>query len=605
MDVDYRNHNPVPNEGIYEQEVCYNPENYEPVTIQNKAVKADSGEIKDGKKLSQKFWKIFTCLVLLLVFVVATVGIYYIAKNNASKSGESGSSSKLTTTSTSCLDLKNSGVSSDGYHFIQPNGTDTSIKVYCDMTTSGGGWTLVASVHENDINGKCTTADMWFSNDLARYSIFSRNWENRNIFGNVKEATSADYKNIGYSVIKASNVMLRHVPNKTPVDKSKSLASLQYHTSNNFLNKYGGNLFATYTKHYPMNPKTTSVTYPPDINKLVDAIAALSTNITSGIPDFYKYTYGTETDRLRDGGQNMFTLFGMQLYFYFFCGHYVVHGNEFKCSSSRSVTVSRKSHPFIVVTTIGNLVSSSNLYYQVHAYRPRSDPVTSYNGKLTEGNFELQYRARCVYGRIVPSLCDVVFAVNNTKDWASSTTFTWSESTSHQYNHYYYYVYMNTYPRRIMFCYTMLSRTGGRLVTKVQVESTLRKMLQPFKTYTWSAEPCASNHLVVPVTYTIGESTLSNFVPPFMKLATTTGFLQIRAESHTGTYYAMCPAVKLNNCDGQYVCIGGVKNGYSQTNDCNDLTDWNGLTYNPDYHASKNFAHSSKDIESTIMIFYR
>ncbi|XP_078485274.1 intelectin-1-like [Ciona intestinalis] len=150
----------------------------------------------------------------------------------------------------------------------------------------------------------------------------------------------------------------------------------------------------------------------------------------------------------------------------------------------------------------------------------------------------------------------------------------------------------------------MLSRTGGQLVTKVQVESTLKKILQPFKTYTWS-DSCASNHLVVPVTYTIGKSILNNFVPPSMQLATTTGFLQIRAESYTGTYYAMCPAVKLNSCDGQYVCIGGVKNGYSQTNDCNDLTDWNGLTNNPDYHISKSFAHSSKDIESTIMIFYR
>ncbi|XP_078485276.1 uncharacterized protein LOC100183495 [Ciona intestinalis] len=299
---------------------------------------------------------------------------------------------------------------------------------------------------------------------------------------------------------------------------------------------------------------------------------------------------------------------------------------ECRCSSSRSVTVSRKSYPFIVVTATGNQVLSSNAYYRIFSYRPRSDPVTSYNGKLTEGNFELQYRARCVYGRTVPSLCDVVFAVNNTKDWASSTTFTWSESTSHYSNSYYYYVYINNYPRRIMLGYTMLSRyfvaltfisiqrilstiflisrTGGRLVTKIQMESTLRKMLQPFKNYTWPI-PCASNHLVVPVTYTIGESTLSNFVPPSMHLATTTGFLQIRAESHTGTYYAMCPAVKLNNCDGQYVCIGGVKNGYTQTNDCNDLTDWNGLTNNPDYHISKSFAHSSKDIESTIMIFYR
>ncbi|XP_078495252.1 intelectin-1 [Ciona intestinalis] len=156
-----------------------------------------------------------------------------------------------------------------------------------------------------------------------------------------------------------------------------------------------------------------------------------------------------------------------------------------------------------------------------------------------------------------------------------------------------------------MIGYTMLSRSMGLLVTKPQMETALRKILQPFKNYTWPGQ-CESNHLVVPVTYTTGESNLNNFVPPYMHSATTTGFLQIRAESYDGTYYAMCPAVRLNTCDGQFVCIGGVKNGYFPTsNYCNDLTDWNGIANNPDNHISKNYAHSTADIKSTIMIFYR
>ena len=35
------------------------------------------------------------------------------------------------------------------------------------MTSDGGGWTLVASVHENNINGKCTMGDKWSSEQLA------------------------------------------------------------------------------------------------------------------------------------------------------------------------------------------------------------------------------------------------------------------------------------------------------------------------------------------------------------------------------------------------------------------------------------------------------
>ncbi|XP_078495280.1 uncharacterized protein LOC144750088 [Ciona intestinalis] len=279
------------------------------------------------------------------------------------------------------------------------------------MTTAGGGWTFVASVHENDINGKCTTGDMWFSNDKPEYTM-SRNWENRNTFGSVDQATSADYKNIGYSSMKASNVMLRHVPNKTPMPRTTVEASLQYHTSNNFLESHGGNLFSTYTQHYPMNPKT-SVAYPP-VSDLVNAIAALAPNITAEIPDFYNYDYGLRSNRL-NGGNGTFSRYGMQIYFQFKYGRSIDYGQEHKFDDTNTVITSRKSHPFILVAAIGNPKFYGSGYYRIQSQRARGDPIMSYSGKITDGNFELQYRSRCVYGRTVPSVCDVVFAVNNTK----------------------------------------------------------------------------------------------------------------------------------------------------------------------------------------------
>ena len=64
------------------------------------------------------------------------------------------------------------------------------------MTTAGGGWTLVASVHENNMHGKCTVGDRWSSQqgNRADYPEGDGNWANYNTFGTAEGATSDDYK---------------------------------------------------------------------------------------------------------------------------------------------------------------------------------------------------------------------------------------------------------------------------------------------------------------------------------------------------------------------------------------------------------------------------
>ena len=54
----------------------------------------------------------------------------------------------------------------------------------------------------------------------------------------------------------------------------------------------------------------------------------------------------------------------------------------------------------------------------------------------------------------------------------------------------------------------------------------------------------AEQNLVVPVTYTIGGSTVLNRIPPSLSSDVTTGFMQFRAKAADGTKYAFCPAVK-------------------------------------------------------------
>ncbi|XP_051240470.1 intelectin-like isoform X1 [Dicentrarchus labrax] len=137
------------------------------------------------------------------------------------------------------------------YYLTTANGM--VYQTFCDMTTAGGGWTLVASVHENSINGRCTVGDRWSSQQGNNLNLpdGDGNWSNRNTFGTAEGATSDDFKNPGYYDIKAEDMSVWHVPNNFPLDHWNLAAILRYHTNNRFLRLYGGNLFQLF-KHYPV-----------------------------------------------------------------------------------------------------------------------------------------------------------------------------------------------------------------------------------------------------------------------------------------------------------------------------------------------------------------
>ena len=96
--------------------------------------------------------------------------------------------------------------SADGlYHLRTENGV--IYQTFCDMTSGGGGWTLVASVHENNMHGKCTVGDRWSSQqgNRADYPEGDGNWANYNTFGSAEAATSDDYKVLSTQVGKGGS----------------------------------------------------------------------------------------------------------------------------------------------------------------------------------------------------------------------------------------------------------------------------------------------------------------------------------------------------------------------------------------------------------------
>ncbi|XP_030640576.1 intelectin isoform X1 [Chanos chanos] len=150
----------------------------------------------------------------------------------------------------SCGEIYNNyGVRRDGLYYL----TTTSgvlYQTFCDMTTAGGGWTLVASVHENNMYGKCTVGDRWSSEQgsNAHRPDGEGTWANTVTFGTPEAATSGDYKNPGYYDITARDVSVWHVPNNQRLEHWRPAAFSRYHTQTGFLDDHGGNLFELFKK---------------------------------------------------------------------------------------------------------------------------------------------------------------------------------------------------------------------------------------------------------------------------------------------------------------------------------------------------------------------
>ena len=142
-----------------------------------------------------------------------------------------------------CNEIKQvmGGDATDGLYWVG-RGRGAIWQTYCAHSVQGGGWSLVASIHENDVTSSDPNrADRWTS---AGNGIGSRAWQDTSTFGSITSAATGDYKNPGYGRTIGSNIMFWHVANGSPANSYKANARYRYFTRNNMLTQQTGRTFA-------------------------------------------------------------------------------------------------------------------------------------------------------------------------------------------------------------------------------------------------------------------------------------------------------------------------------------------------------------------------
>ena len=80
-----------------------------------------------------------------------------------------------------------------GYYNIQPLGTSTSVSVYCDMETDGGGWMHVGTISDNNENSNNSTDHPWgYPLDPTQDTGI---WEDTTTLNEETPSFTGDYKN--------------------------------------------------------------------------------------------------------------------------------------------------------------------------------------------------------------------------------------------------------------------------------------------------------------------------------------------------------------------------------------------------------------------------
>lgn len=522
----------------------------------------------------------------------------------------------------SCLDLRKSGITTTGMYKLKLNQYSSTFQAFCDMETNGGGWTLVASVHENNMQGKCTTGDKW-SDELDYYSSMNGTsgsanpWASTSTFGSPESANSEDYKNPAYFDLPASDVMIWHVPNNYPSHEWDQHVSLKYYTDNGFLSAHR-NLAGLFTGKYAMERVPDKSTYD-GVDAIMRSLNESMAELRNGVPDFYMYQYDGH-NTIGDGGRDMYDD-GNAVFFRIGDSGSYQQVEYDKTVSNLEVGVeytSTTTHPFFTMAFIGNKnggVREFSLKVESGTGADSDGRVDSFEGEINLGNFHMDYSTYNIHHALTdPSIIEVYFAIYNYEDWDSLVPrnrrdrfypLDWSSTTDRLTNT----VAMGGNPQNVLMGYTLLSKEHGGNVEELTVRQTLARILDKVSDFTKiSGYNCSrkDESVITPVKFQVGDvQEVTAGVPPLQRPDVTGGFIQFRALSSKGFPYAICPGVQTDTCRASSVCIGGMNTMREDPGACGDFAGWDGNhSEEPGLEPAGN-SRSISDINSSIFIFTR
>jgi len=515
----------------------------------------------------------------------------------------------------SCLEAKIFSLRS-GIYTIRTNATKQAAQVYCDMTKDGGGWTLVASIHENNQDGKCTSGDNWSGNQSPNGPPM-KSWENFLTFGHIEGATSGDYKSSAYWGYLAKDLMVWHVPiNTLPQDWDRA-STFQYYTDNNFLSRYGGNLQTLYQDYYTLEPQPLDGNFQT-FQTWFDSMVPDMTSITTLVPDFYNYTYdkdGEKYTEIRDGGNDMYD--GGNKVSYTINGDdwtRIEYGKYIRNFEQNVEVYSRMIHPFVTMIWIGEQKNSDNIFgIQVQSGTGADGEGlhASTHNSVTVDNITCEYDLYNVYNNDDPSIAEIYFYCSSETLWNSKPGHyirsSWSSQTDPLSNS----VLVDGGAERVLLGYMMLSqyhRSVGLKLDLPILENVVHKIVEIASSLTNTLEfldlSCSKENssLIVPVRYLKGDNTsmmegFSQQDLPYIE----PGYLQFRPTDLDGNVNALCTGIK-TTCFISRFCLGQHNFSSNDVNatTCGDFPELSSSNVTADF-----LGRDENHITSSVLIFTR